>query len=184
MSLSPVLRRLALVAAAALAPLACGGPDAAPDAQTPLADAAAPTPAAATAADTGAALLATAAGAPQLTVFKSPTCGCCHAWVEHMRENGFSVAVVDTVDLAPVKARHGVGRHLESCHTAVVDGYVIEGHVPADLVAKLLTERPEVAGLAVPGMPVGSPGMEGAYKEAYDVLAFGKDGRTTVYARR
>jgi len=117
-------------------------------------------------------------------VYKTPTCGCCKAWVDHLRANGFDVVERDSADLAPVKAAHGVPGALESCHTAVVDGYVIEGHVPADLVAKLLAERPEVAGLAVPGMPAGSPGMEGPYKEAYDVLAFQKDGRTTVYARR
>jgi hypothetical protein len=117
-------------------------------------------------------------------VYKSPTCGCCQAWVEHMRENGFAVTVVDTTDLAPIKARHGIGREMESCHTGIVDGYVIEGHVPADLVARLLSERPDIRGLAVPGMPMGSPGMEGAHKEAYEVLAMDRAGRTTVFARR
>ena len=124
-------------------------------------------------------------GAPHVTVYKSPTCGCCTAWEEHMRENGFAVTSRPTNDLASVKARHGIGRNHESCHTAVVDGYVIEGHVPADLVAKLLTERPEgVVALTVPGMPMGSPGMEGPYKDAYDVLALHNDGRATVYAKR
>lgn len=147
-------------------------------------EAAAPTTQAAA---TQAAATPTAAtnGAPQLVVYKSPTCGCCKNWVEHMREHGFAVETRDVTDLAPVKAEHGIGRELESCHTGIVDGYVIEGHVPADLVAKLLTERPEgVKGLAVPGMPMGSPGMEGLRKESYDVLAIGADGRTSVYAQR
>lgn len=128
---------------------------------------------------------AAASAKPVMQIYKSPTCGCCKAWVAHLQENGFAVVERDTSDVHPVKAAHGLPGELESCHTGIVDGYVIEGHVPADLVAKLLTEKPEgVVGLAVPGMPMGSPGMEGPTKEPYDVLAFTKDGRTTVYARR
>ena len=127
---------------------------------------------------------AAAHGVPQVTVYKSPTCGCCAEWVNHLRENGFAVIVHDQDDLSMVKAANGITRELESCHTGVVDGYVVEGHVPADLIARLLTERPAIAGLAVPGMPGGSPGMESAPKEAYQVLAIGKDGRTTVFANR
>lgn len=123
-------------------------------------------------------------GVPQVTVYKTPTCGCCAAWVDHLRENGFAVVVHDQDDLSMVKSANGITPRLESCHTAIVDGYVVEGHVPADLIAKLITEKPEIAGLAVPGMPGGSPGMESAPKEAYDVLAIGKDGRTSVFARR
>jgi hypothetical protein len=104
----------------------------------------------------------------------------------HLQENGFDVETVEVDGLAQVKAEHGVPQALEGCHTAVADGYVIEGHVPADVVRKLLKERPEIAGVAVPGMPIGSPGMEvpGRTPERYDVVAFAKDGKTTVYARR
>jgi hypothetical protein len=104
----------------------------------------------------------------------------------HLRSGGFLVTERDEVDLVPVKRRHGVPRALESCHTALVEGYVIEGHVPADLIDRLLHERPKVVGLAVPGMPVGSPGMEspGRKPERYQVLAFDRSGRTTVFATR
>ena len=125
-----------------------------------------------------------AAQGPTMTVFKSPTCGCCKSWVDHARKHGFKVIARDIADVAPTKKAHGVPDKLHSCHTALVGGYVIEGHVPADLVRKLLKERPKVAGLAVPGMPMGSPGMEGAFSERYDVLAFDKKGKTTVYAKR
>jgi len=104
----------------------------------------------------------------------------------YLRESGFPVKIEDHADLRPIKRRHGVPADLESCHTAVVEGYVIEGHVPADVIDRLLRERPAIAGLAVPGMPIGSPGMEspGHAPERYDVLAFDRSGRTTVYARR
>lgn len=123
------------------------------------------------------------ANAPTVTVYKSPTCGCCTNWVEHIQQHGYKVSVHDVADMGPIKGQLGVGMALESCHTAVVDGYVIEGHVPAEAIARLLKERPQVAGLAVPGMPMGSPGMEGPYKEHYDVLAFSRDGQTQVFAR-
>lgn len=104
----------------------------------------------------------------------------------HLREHGFPAKGVDLEDLRPVKARHGVPAGLESCHTALVGGYVVEGHVPADLILRLLRERPAVTGLAVPGMPVGSPGMEtpGQPAERYKVLAFDRAGRRTVFATR
>ena len=122
-------------------------------------------------------------GATRMVVYKSPTCGCCANWVEHMRDAGFAVEVHDTADVAPVKHDHGVPGHLGSCHTAVVDGYVIEGHVPVEDIQRLLAERPEVAGIAVPGMPVGSPGMEmGSRKDPYDVVAFTKGGGVSVFA--
>lgn len=117
-----------------------------------------------------------------MVVYKSPTCGCCERWVEHMRASGFQVVVHDTADVAPVKARAGVTAALASCHTAFVDGYAIEGHVPAADVRRLLRERPNVAGLAAPGMPNGSPGMEGMGHDAFDVLAFTRDGGSTVFA--
>lgn len=126
----------------------------------------------------------TAGEAPLATVYKSPTCGCCAKWVDHLRRHGFRVEVHDTTDLEPIKARHGVPSALQSCHTAIVGDYVIEGHVPADVIQRLLRERPAVAGMAVPGMPMGSPGMEGPYREEYDVVAFTRDGSTHVYAKR
>ena len=173
--------RAAVLAAPLLLLAACSGGETADSAD------AAPLPAVPTADAAPAAAPATpvANGAPVVTVYKSPSCGCCKAWVAHLQENGFAVVERDTSDVHPVKAAHGLPGELESCHTGIVQGYVIEGHVPADLVAKLLTEKPEgVVGLAVPGMPMGSPGMEGPTKEPYEVLAFTRDGRTSVYARR
>ena len=120
-----------------------------------------------------------------ITMYKSPTCGCCSAWGDHMKANGFVVTVRETENLAPIKADAGVPGRLQACHTAIVEGYVVEGHVPADLVKKMLQEKPRVVGIGVPGMPSGSPGMEqGAPRQAYDVLLFDAQGRTTVYAKR
>ena len=102
----------------------------------------------------------------------------------HLQANGFNVTVVDTDVLGPIKAEHGVAPQLQGCHTALVDGYVVEGHVPADLIHKMLEERPTIAGLAVPGMPAGSPGMEGPNSQPYSVIAFEKDGKMTIYDRR
>lgn len=118
---------------------------------------------------------------PEVTVWRDPTCGCCEGWVKHMRSHGFSMKVVATSDLSPVKARHGVPDMLQSCHTAAVDGYVLEGHVPASAVVRLLKERPRAKGLAVPGMPLSSPGMD-AGEDHYDVVLFGlPDDGTTVF---
>lgn len=111
---------------------------------------------------------------PQVIVYRDPTCGCCHKWVEHLRDNGFSVAVRDSAHMAAVKARFGVPKALASCHTAEVGGYIVEGHVPADALRRLLDEKPEARGLAVPGMPIGSPGMEGPNPEVYEVMLFGE----------
>jgi len=122
------------------------------------------------------------AALPTVTVYKTPTCGCCSKWIEHLRANGFEVVAHDLNDLRSTKAQYGVEREFSSCHTAVVGGYVVEGHVPAEHVKRLLEEQPAVAGLAVPGMPMGSPGMEGAYSEPYDVLAFDEKGATSVFA--
>jgi hypothetical protein len=119
-----------------------------------------------------------------IKVYKTPTCGCCKSWVEHLQKNGFSVETVNMPDLSAVKTKYGVKPALQACHTAVVGNYVVEGHVPADLIRKLLTERPKVAGVAVPGMPMGSPGMEGAFNQRYDVYTFDAKGKTAVYARR
>lgn len=117
-----------------------------------------------------------------LEVYKSPTCGCCGAWVEHMQENGYTVKVHETDNLQPIKEKAGLLPGTGSCHTAFIDGYVIEGHVPASDVDRLLTERPAGKGLTVPGMPVGSPGMEmGDRVDAYDVLLFDENG-TAVFS--
>jgi hypothetical protein len=116
-------------------------------------------------------------------VFKTPTCGCCHLWVKHLEQNGFTTKVTDMDDLSAVKRKHGVPARATSCHTAIVNGYVLEGHVPAAEVKKLLIERPAIAGLAVPGMPVGSPGMEvGSTVQPYNVLSFDKTGETKLFA--
>lgn len=113
-----------------------------------------------------------------VVVYKTPRCGCCADWVAHLRANGFSVTVEEMQDLSPIKARFGVPADLESCHTATVDGYVVEGHVPASDVKRLLAEKPAARGIAVPGMPVGSPGMErGDERELYQVIQFGDQGR-------
>jgi hypothetical protein len=119
----------------------------------------------------------------KIDVYKDPTCGCCVNWVAHLRKNGFAVHSADVADINAVKAKYNVPAALRSCHTAVVNGYVIEGHVPAADVKRLLTSRPaDVVGLAVPGMPVGSPGMEGSKPQAYHVLAFDKSGRSRIFA--
>ena len=126
-----------------------------------------------------------AAALPPMTVYKSASCGCCKKWVEHVRAAGFAVTARDTEDIDQVKRAMGVPATLQSCHTAVVGGYVVEGHVPADLVRKLVTGKPrDVRGLAVPGMPQGSPGMETGEKDAYEVIAFDRQGKTRIYAKR
>ena len=121
---------------------------------------------------------------PVMVVYKSPTCGCCTAWVTHVKRAGFRVESHDTANVQPIKDGWGVPSDLISCHTARVDGYVIEGHVPADLIQRLLQERPAVVGIATPGMPNGSPGMEGGEAEPYDVVTFDREGRTALFARR
>jgi len=121
---------------------------------------------------------------PTMTVYKNASCGCCNSWIDHMRAAGFAVTAYDTDDLASVMSNMGVPSRLASCHTAKVGNYVIEGHVPADLVKKLLADHPAILGLAVPGMVTGSPGMEGPNPQHYDVIAWDRTGKTSVYARR
>ena len=135
-------------------------------------------------------VLITAAGVlaqskPMVEVYKDPTCACCSKWVEHVRTHGFETKATNVADIEHVKTKNKVPRQTRSCHTALVGGYVIEGHVPAADIQRLLKQRPAgVIGLAVPGMPIGSPGMEvpGSRTQPYDVLAFDKDGHTTVFA--
>ncbi|MPZ42195.1 MAG: DUF411 domain-containing protein [Betaproteobacteria bacterium] len=125
------------------------------------------------------------AALPEVNVYKDPNCGCCGAWAEHMRRNGFRVTTHDVTDLGAVKRKHRVPEALGSCHTATVAGYAIEGHVPAEDVRRLLAQRPaDVIGLAVPGMPLGSPGMESPTPQRYDVLAFDAQGRSRIFQRR
>ncbi|MEQ9661163.1 MAG: DUF411 domain-containing protein [Parasphingopyxis sp.] len=118
-----------------------------------------------------------------VTVHKTPTCGCCNAWIDHLREAGFAVETIDVADTTPVARRLGVPDDLRSCHTAEVDGYAIEGHVPASDIRRLLIERPTAAGLSVPGMPIGSPGMEmGGQRDSYQVMRFDRHGNTAIFA--
>lgn len=122
---------------------------------------------------------------PTVTVYKSPNCQCCSDWVDHLENNDFEAEVENMSNTVIIKNKYGIGRDLQSCHTAVVNGYVVEGHVPADLIRKMLKERPEIKGLAVPGMPQGSPGMEtSGKKEPYKVYAFDDEGNKSVYAQR
>ena len=125
---------------------------------------------------------AVASALPVVTVYKDPDCGCCKAWVEYLRKHGFRVDAKDTRDMESVKANVGVPKPLTSCHTAVVGGYIIEGHVPAPDIEKLLKQKPKIAGLAVAGMPAGSPGMEGPPPVHYQVIAFERSGKTHVFA--
>jgi hypothetical protein len=123
----------------------------------------------------------------RMTVYKTPTCGCCRLWVSHAQSvlAGYDLTTIDMDDLTEVKTRLGVPAALQSCHTAITGPYVFEGHVPADLIRRFLRERPKALGLAVPGMPMGSPGMDmGGRKENYDVLLFDQAGKTRIYAQR
>lgn len=160
-------RPKASLLAAVLFAAACGSPEAegaeAPSAAQMLAEAGQPV--------------------PSVVVYKTPSCGCCNGWVDHLREAGFDVDARNVSDIMSVKRDAQVPGHLSSCHTALIDGYVVEGHVPADQIARLLTERPEVLGIAAPGMPVGSPGMEGAGAKPYEVMTFDAEGGTEVFAR-
>jgi hypothetical protein len=124
------------------------------------------------------------AAAATIDVVKTPWCGCCTAWIEHLRSEGLEVRVTETEDLTPVARKLGVPDDLRSCHSASIGGYAIEGHVPAADIKRLLKEKPIAAGLAVPGMPVGSPGMEqGAAKQPYAVILFNRSGKRRVFAR-
>lgn len=119
-----------------------------------------------------------------MVVYKSPTCGCCDLWVDHVRDRGFVVETVDIVEydaFVAKKREHGVAMDLGSCHTALIGGYVVEGHIPAYVIHRLLTERPDIRGIAVPGMPIGSPGMEGPDPQPYQVIAIAHDGSTSLF---
>lgn len=119
----------------------------------------------------------------QITVYKSPTCGCCTDWEDHLSMEGFKVTSIERNNMNPIKEKFGVKRNLASCHTGIIDGYVIEGHVPASDIKRLLAERPKIAGLTAPGMPQESPGMQphGEMPKNYDVLSFDEAGKTEVF---
>jgi hypothetical protein len=123
---------------------------------------------------------------PEITVYKSPTCGCCGKWAKHLEDNGFKVKVVEkeAKDINAVKQENRLPTELASCHTGVVGGYAIEGHVPADDIKKLLKEKPAIKGIAVPRMPAGSPGMESDKPESYDVMSYDAEGKTAVFSHR
>ncbi len=158
------MRRILLLALFAVVPSACGEANAA--------------------SDTGSEALAAATGQalPTVLVYKTPTCGCCNGWIEHLQAAGFTVDARNVSDLMSVKRDAGVPVQMSSCHTAIIDGYVVEGHVPAEQVMRLLAERPEIAGIAAPGMPIGSPGMEGRNAKPYQILSFTHEGEAAVYA--
>jgi len=118
-----------------------------------------------------------AAQKPMTMVHRDPSCGCCSGWIQHLQNAGFVTKVLDTRDRDAVKRRLGVPDDLAACHTAEVSGYVVEGHVPATALRRFLAEKPQATGLAVPGMPIGSPGMEGGNPEPYEVVLFGPNGR-------
>ncbi len=121
---------------------------------------------------------------PVMTVYKDPNCGCCKSWIDHLRTHGFRVIARDTSDMTGAKRTGRVPERLQTCHTGFVGGYVVEGHVPAADIKRMLDEKPRIAGLAVPGMPIGSPGLEvGNPKDPYEVIAFNRDGTTRVFAR-
>ena len=119
-----------------------------------------------------------------ITVYKSPTCGCCDGWIEYMEKHGYRVRVQEITDVTSIKNRYQIPVALQSCHTSLVGGYVVEGHVPVEALEQLLAERPSVKGIAVPGMPIGAPGMEqhGTAPQPYDVMSFDEAGNTAVFS--
>ena len=125
---------------------------------------------------------AVASADASIVVYKSSTCGCCNKWVEHLEANDFDVTAHDVADVSEIKTQMGVPTDLSSCHTAVLGKYVVEGHVPADIIERLLEEQPDITGISVPGMPTGSPGMEGPNAQPYNVIAFDAAGNRSVFA--
>lgn len=126
-------------------------------------------------------MLASAAAAPIVEVYKSKTCGCCEGWIDHLKANGFTVKAHDVANPSDYREKFGIPQEFGSCHTGLVQGYALEGHVPAREIKRLLAERPQAIGLAVPSMPLGSPGMEGQRSDPYDVFLVQAGGRRSVY---
>lgn len=171
--------RLLLLAGSVLLTSACNAASPATTAQTAvIAASTAPATSAAQQVPTNKAL-------PLVTVHKDPNCGCCGGWAEHMRAAGFPVQIHDTDDMLAVKQRLGIGEGMYSCHTSEIDGYVIEGHVPVEDIRRLLAERPEARGLVLPGMPIGSPGMESpdGYRQPFTVGLLQHDGSVRAFSQ-
>lgn len=124
---------------------------------------------------------AATAAAPVIEVYKTESCGCCKQWIKHLEANGFTVKATNVEDTSDYREKLGIAQKFGSCHTAKVSGYALEGHVPASEITRLLTEKPKAVGLAVPGMPAGSPGMEGSRKDEFDVLLVQRNGSSKVY---
>ncbi len=123
-------------------------------------------------------------GNKQMTVYRSPSCGCCGGWIAHMKKHGFEITDIKTDNIEAIKQKYNLPQDLASCHTAIINGYVMEGHIPADDIKRFLKEKPKMKGLAVPAMPIGTPGMEsGKIKQPFAVLAFNKEGETKVFNR-
>lgn len=121
--------------------------------------------------------------AQTVTVYKSPTCGCCMGWVDYLRDKDFEVETHDLENLGKIKRQYGVEPSLQSCHTAIVDGYVVEGHVPAEDIRRLMRERPDIKGISAPGMPAMSPGMASLEPKNYDVLSFDAEGGVEIFSQ-
>lgn len=184
----------AVLAGTSMLLVACGAAPGAASASDRVALAAVPSPAqagvetaaaSATATTAATSSAATPAHLPLIRVHKSPSCGCCGVWVDHVRAAGFPVEVHDTEDMMTVKDRLGVPEPMMSCHTAEVDGYFVEGHVPAEDIKRLLAEKPKARGIAVPGMPLGSPGMEmpDGRTQPYEVALVDDNGATETFSR-
>ena len=121
-------------------------------------------------------------GITEMTVYRSPSCGCCGVWVEHAQKHGFKIKDIKTEEMEALKQKYNIPTELASCHTAIIDGYVMEGHIPADDIKRFLQEKPQIVGLAVPGMPIGTPGMEARdIKQPFQVLAFNNEGQVEVF---
>ncbi|GMR17760.1 MAG: hypothetical protein BMS9Abin33_0153 [Gammaproteobacteria bacterium] len=120
---------------------------------------------------------------PTVVVYKSPTCGCCKKWVEHLKENGFQVSSENVDDLSAIKKRYGIKENIRSCHTAIIGQYIVEGHVPAQDIKRMLREQPGIRGISAPGMPLGSPGMEVEISKSFNVLSFDKSGKIEIYSK-
>ncbi len=117
----------------------------------------------------------------EVLVYKSPTCSCCTKWISHLNQNGFKVKSVDVNDIRTIKTKYGIDSEVASCHTSIIGNYVVEGHVPIQAIQKLLKEQPNIHGISVPGMPIGSPGMEGPNPKPYSVYSFGKNGAKQIF---
>jgi len=120
---------------------------------------------------------------PTVKVYKNPSCGCCKKWINHLEKNGFKVEASNVSNLDPIKQKFGIAPQFRACHTAKIGKYVVEGHVPASDIKKMLAEKPDIMGLAVPGMPMGSPGMEGHRKDPYQVISLKQEGQPEIYSR-